>query len=263
MRIPFLNTEIDNLTMQEAIDEINVLVKKNNHSYVVTPNLDHIVLIEKDSEFKRAYENADLILTDGKPLIWISRLLKNPIKEKVSGSDLFPRVCELAAQNGYSIFILGAMEGVAQTAANKLIKSVPRLSIAGCYSPPVGFEKDSEEVKKIINMINSSNADILAVALGAPKGEKFIYQIRDKISVAVSMQIGATIDFIAGRIKRAPKWMSDYGLEWLYRIFQDPKRLLKRYVRDACEIIPIIIRYSKRKRNSNKNGKSYGNKQKK
>ncbi len=247
MRIQFLNTKIDNLTMKEAVDAIKELVIKNDHSYVVTPNLDHIVLIEKDKEFRRAYKKADLILADGKPLIWISKWLKRPIKEKVSGSDLFPQVCKMAAENGFSIFILGAMEGVAQKAAQKLKKTYPGLMVVGYYSPPHGFENNEDEINNIVDMINKSNADILAVALGAPKGEKFIYQVRNRISVSVSMQIGATIDFIAGRIKRAPKWMSNHGLEWLYRIFQDPKRMFKRYVRDAWEIIPIIIRYSRKR----------------
>ena len=248
MRIHFLNIFIDNLSMEEAVDKIDGLACTEGHAYVVTPNLDIIVNAEKDKEFLEICRNASLSLADGKPLLWISRILGTPIKEKVSGSDLFPLVCERSAQKGYTIFILGAAEGVADKAAQILSEKYKGLKIAGTYSPPFGFEKNNEEVAHIVEMINSSKATILAVALGAPKGEKVIYQIKDQICANVSLQIGATIDFIAGKVKRAPRWMSNIGLEWFYRILQDPKRLLKRYVKDAFCIIPIIVKYGKNRR---------------
>lgn len=243
MRLQLLNIQVDNLSMDEAVAEIDRLVKKKSRSYVVTPNLDHIVLLEKDSLFKKIYDDADLVLSDGKPLIWIAKMQGTPIKEKVSGSDLFPEICRLAARKGYRIFILGAAEGVADKAATILKKTYNNLMISGTYSPRMGFEKNEEEVDKIIRLINESEADILAVALGSPKGEKFIYSIKDSICVSLSISIGATIDFIAGNVKRAPKWMSNAGLEWLYRITQDPGRLIKRYWNDAVSIIPIIRKY--------------------
>ena len=245
MRLKFLNTHVDNLTMEEAVQEIDRLIVEKKQSYVVTPNMDHIVLIEKDKLFKEIYDNADLVLTDGKPLLWIANIKGTPIKEKVSGSDIFPRICELAADRGYKIFILGAAEGIANKAAEILMKRYSGLIVSGAYSPPIGFEKNTDEVKKIIELINDSEADILAVALGSPKGEKFIYKIRSKINVSLSISIGATIDFIAGNVKRAPKWMSNMGLEWLFRITQDPKRMIKRYWNDAVSIVPIIRKYGK------------------
>lgn len=246
MRMKFLNTQVDNLTMSEAIAETDRLIRERKHSYVVTPNMDHIVLMEKDELFKEVYDNADLILTDGKPLLWIAKKQGTPIKEKISGSDFFPEMCKLAAKNGFRIYILGAAEGVAAKAAENLRMKYERLQIVGTYSPPIGFEKDNEEVRNIIKKINDSEADILAVALGSPKGEKFIYSIREKISVALSISIGATIDFEAGNVRRAPKWMSNIGLEWLFRITQDPGRLIKRYWNDAVSIIPIIRKYGKK-----------------
>lgn len=247
MRMPFLNTFVDNLTMDEAVSAIDGLIQERRHSYVVTPNLDHIVLIEKDELFREIYRNADLILTDGKPLLWIAKSQGTPIKEKVSGSDLFPRICELSAKRGYGIFILGAAEGVAEKAAENLCRKYEGLKIVGTYSPPRGFENDDTAVRMIIDGINSSHADVLAVALGSPKGEKTIYRIREDINVSLSISIGATIDFEAGVVKRAPKWMSDIGLEWLYRITQDPGRLIKRYWNDAISIIPILRKYRKKK----------------
>jgi N-acetylglucosaminyldiphosphoundecaprenol N-acetyl-beta-D-mannosaminyltransferase len=242
-RIKFLNIYIDNVTMQEAIEKIKQLVKKQGCSYVVTPNLDHIVMLEKDKEFVDVYANADLILADGKPLIWISKYLKKPIKEKISGSDLFPYMCVMCAQNGYSIFILGAAEGIAKKAADNLCDRFPGLKIVGTYSPPFGFEKDKEELKKIERMIKVSKPDILAVSLGSPKGEKFIYKHLEQYDISLGISIGATIDFEAGNVKRAPKWVADNGFEWLFRISQDPKRLFKRYLNDAISIIPIVMKY--------------------
>jgi exopolysaccharide biosynthesis WecB/TagA/CpsF family protein len=244
-RIKFLNTWIDNLTMDEAIKKIEDLINKRESSYVVTPNLDHIVIMEEDREFAEIYENANLILTDGKPLIWISKMLKTPIKEKISGSDLFPQMCTMAAEKGYSIFILGAAEGVGAHAAQNLISKNPGLKIVGTYSPAMGFEKDEDELAKIAALVKEASPDILAVSLGSPKGEKFIYKHLKEYGIPLGISIGATVDFEAGNVKRAPKWMSDHGFEWLFRITQDPNRLIKRYWNDAIKIIPIIRKYGR------------------
>ncbi len=242
-RIEFLNTKVDNLTMEEALKYIDKLIVKNSASYVVTPNVDHIVKLEEDEELKKVYENADLILTDGMPLIWISKLKKKPIKEKVSGSDLFPKLCNLAAKKDYSIFLLGARNGVAEKAAENLRNKYSGLNIVGTYSPTFGFEQDEKEIKYIIEIINKVKPDILAVGLGAPKQEKFIYKYRDELKVPISLAIGASIDFEAGNIERAPKWMQKNGLEWFYRLSKEPKRMFKRYVIDDTKIIKLIFKY--------------------
>lgn len=249
-RIKFLNTHIDNVTMSEAIYIVDELVKKREISYVVTPNLDHIVMIEKDVLFKEIYDNASLVLADGQPLIWISRLIGNPIREKISGSDLFPHLCAMAAKQGYSIFILGAAEGVADKAADNLKAKNPGLNIVGTHSPPMGFEKNNEELDKIAKIIKTAKPDVLAVSLGSPKGEKFVYKHLKEYGVPLGISIGATIDFEAGYVKRAPKWMADNGLEWLFRITKDPKRLAKRYWNDAIKIIPIVRRYMRQQGDS-------------
>lgn len=242
-RMRLMNTEIDNLTMDETLDAIDSLIKEDNCSYVVTPNVDHIVQLEKDEELKRVYENASLILTDGKPLIWISNWYKTPIKEKISGSDLFPRVCDLAAKKGYTMYLLGAAEGVADKAAKNLMNKYKGLNIVGTYSPPFGFEKDKLELKKIERQIQEVHPDILIVGLGCPKQEKYMYHHCKELDVPISFGLGASIDFEAGNIKRAPRWMSEHGLEWLYRITQDPKRLAKRYLVDDMKIIRIARKY--------------------
>lgn len=242
-RIKFMNTDIDNLTMAETLNEIDKLIQKKNCSYVVTPNVDHIVRLEKDEELQKVYKNASLILTDGKPLIWISKWYKTPIKEKISGSDLFPRVCQLAANKNYTMYLLGAAEGVADTAAKNLMKKYPGLNIVGTYSPPFGFEKSKQEMNKIKTQIQDVHPDILIVGLGCPKQEKFMYYHCKELGVPISFGLGASIDFEACNIKRAPKWMSNYGLEWLYRFSKEPKRLFKRYFVDDLKIIQMARKY--------------------
>lgn len=242
-RIKFMNTNIDNLTMAETLNEIDKLIQKKNCSYVVTPNVDHIVRLEKDEELQKVYKNAALILTDGKPLIWISKWYKTPIKEKISGSDLFPRVCQLAANKNYTMYLLGAAEGVADTAARNLMKKYQGLNIVGTYSPPFGFEKNEQEMNKIKTQIQDVHPDILIVGLGCPKQEKFMYYHCKELGVPISFGLGASIDFEAGNIKRAPKWMSNHGLEWLYRFSKEPKRLFKRYFVDDLKIIQVARKY--------------------
>ncbi|MGU9217517.1 WecB/TagA/CpsF family glycosyltransferase [Clostridium perfringens] len=242
-RVAFLNTEVDNLTMDEAIDKAEELIIKKKPSYVVTPNVDHIVKLETDKEFQDVYKNADLILTDGMPLIWISKMKGNPIKEKISGSDFFPKLCERAAKKGYSLFLLGAAEGVASKAAENLKEKYNGLNIVGTYSPSYGFEKKDEEIKEIIKIINDVKPDILAVGLGAPKQEKFLYKYRNELNVPISLAIGASIDFEAGNINRAPKWMQNCGLEWFYRLCKEPKRMFRRYIVDDSKIIRIALKY--------------------
>lgn len=242
-RMKFMNTEIDNLTMAETLDAIDMLIQQDKNAYVVTPNVDHIVQLESGGELCEVYKNADLILTDGKPLLWIAKWYGTPIKEKISGSDLFPRLCEMASKKGYKMFFLGAAEGVAAKAAENLMKRFPGLNVVGTYSPPYGFEKNAEEMRKIEDMIKVANPHILIVGLGCPKQEKFIFHNRDKLGVPISLGLGASLDFEAGHVKRCPRWMANVGLEWLYRITQDPKRLVKRYLIDDIKICKLVLKY--------------------
>ncbi|TCL59340.1 exopolysaccharide biosynthesis WecB/TagA/CpsF family protein [Kineothrix alysoides] len=244
-RMKFLNTHVDNLTMEEAVREAKRLILKGKNSYVVTPNVDHIVKIEHDGLFRDIYEKADLVLTDGKPLIWMSRWMGTPIKEKISGSDYFPEVCRMAAQEGFSVFLLGAAEGVAKKAAINLMKKYKNLKIAGVYSPSYAFENDVEEISYIIKKINAAKPDILCIGLGTPKQEKFYHRYKEQLKVPLTLHIGATIDFEAGVVKRAPKWISYVGLEWFYRLVKEPRRLYKRYLLEDVEIFPIFLKYRK------------------
>lgn len=229
--------------MQEALDSISCLVEEKKGAYVVTPNVDHIVQLESDKELQEVYEHASLILTDGKPLIWISKWYGTPIKEKISGSDLFPLVCEMAAKKGYKMFFLGAAEGIAAKAARNLMKRYKGLQVVGTYSPPIGFEKNLNEISKIKTIIKDSDPHILIVGLGCPKQEKFMYHYCPELDVPISLGLGASLDFEAGNVKRAPSWMANHGLEWFYRILQEPKRMVKRYLIDDRKIFNLAIKY--------------------
>ena len=238
-----MNTEIDNLTMSEALNSIEELIRKRANSYVVTPNVDHIVQLEKGGPLCDAYKNASLILCDGKPLIWLSKWYGTPIKEKISGSDIFPRLCALAAEKHYRLFFLGAKEGVALRAAEKLKEKFDGIQIVGTYSPPMGFDNNDYEMIKIEEMIKKADPHILIVALGCPKQELFMLKNKDRFNVPISFGLGATLDFEAGNVKRAPRWMSNNGLEWAYRLMQDPKRLIKRYLWNDITIFKLAIKY--------------------
>ena len=251
-KVQFLNTYVNNVTMDETIAEIDNLVSKKKKSYIVAINVDVVIKIEKDSKLKKVTDEADMVLIDGKPLIWISKWHKQPIKEKVSGSDLVPALCGHAAKQGYSVFIIGGKDGVAEKAKQNLQSQYDGINIVGTYSPPFGFENDNSELLKINNMITACHPDILIVCFGCPKQEKWIYDHYKDYDATVSVCAGATVDFLAGNVKRAPKWMSNHGLEWLYRFFQEPKRMFKRYFVDDMKIIGLASKYKKAKKRQKK-----------
>lgn len=240
----FMSSYIDSITLSEVLSYFKQWIqeKKKLH-YIVTPNADHMVKLEKDGLFREVYENADLILTDGQPLMWITESMGNPIVEKIPGSDLLPHVCKLGAELKAGLFILGTTDEIAKKAADNLKNEYVGLRIAGTYSPDMGFEKNLEQRKKAIELINASDADILVVALGAPKQEKFIYEYRDAMKVSIALPIGAAVDFAAGAVNRAPKWMRKSGLEWLYRFLQEPGRLFRRYFVDDMKIFYLAWKY--------------------
>lgn len=242
---PLLNTYVNNLNMVEAIRVIEDLISRKHKSYIVAVNVDVIVKIENDSKLKEIVDNADIVLVDGKPLIWISEFYKKPVKEKVSGSDLVPELCKVAACKGYTMFILGGKDGVAERAKQKLLGWFPEIKIVGTYAPPLGFEKNEKELIKINDMISKSKPDILIACLGCPKQEKWIYDNYKKYNATVSICAGATVDFLAGDIDRAPRWMREYGLEWFFRFLQEPNRLFKRYFLDDMKILKLLWKYRK------------------
>lgn len=239
----FLNTFINNVTISETVAVIEQMIKEGKKSYVVEVNVDVVMKIEGDEYLKKIIDKSDLSLADGKPLLWISKFYSMPFKEKVSGSDLVPLLCKSAAKEGYRIFILGGKEGIAEKAKENLEREFSGIQIVGTYAPPLGFENDKDELDRINSMISDAHPDLLIVCLGCPKQEKWVYENIDKYDATVSVCAGGTVDFLAGNIKRAPKWMSEHGLEWFYRFLQEPRRLFKRYFIDDVKIVRLVKKY--------------------
>ena len=237
-RINILDIQIDNISMNELLKRLKV------GGVVFTPNVDHLVKLQKDREFYRVYQKADYRVCDSQLIMYASRFLGQPIEEKISGSDLFPAFYQhYANDDSVKIFLLGGMKGVAEEARQNINARIGRDIIVGTYSPPLGFEKNSCECKRILDTINNSGATVLAVGLGAPKQEKWICRYRSRLtSIRTFMAIGATIDFEAGNIQRAPAWMSSIGLEWLYRLIKEPIRLWRRYLIDDISFFKLILR---------------------
>ena len=243
-RRKYMNFELDDISFDEAAERIMEYAEDGKH-YVVTPNADHVMRLQKDEDFLKIYKDADLVLTDGTPLLWIAESLGKPIKERVTGADLFPEICKRAAKKKKSVFILGGTEGSARLASEKMKESFKGLDVCGYYEPPMDFEKDEKELKKAVKAVNSSKPDIIFVCLGMPKQEKFIYSHRDVLEFHVALPFGAAVDFAAEKSLRAPEWMRRCGFEWFYRFLQEPGRLFHRYFVEDMQIFILAWKYRK------------------
>ncbi len=232
-----LNVSINNLSKQEFLELLDAGV-------VFTPNVDHLVRLQHDIDFFRIYQEADYRICDSKILLYASRFLGMPIKEKFSGSDLLPDFCFHHRNNeAVKIFLLGACEGVAHRAQQKINARIGRNIVIGSYSPPFSFEGDELECQKIIEIINQSGATVLAVGVGAPKQEKWIAKHKSQLSnIKIFLAIGAAIDFEAGHKRRSPRWISESGLEWLYRLICEPKRLWRRYLVEGLPFFWLVLK---------------------
>lgn len=229
------------VTAEEAIEELEVLVAEGHGGYVVTPNVDHVVQAEDSEALRAAYDDASLSLVDGQPLIWLSKMLGEPFPEKISGSDFVPLVVDRAAERGWRLFFLGAAEGVGARAAEVLRDRYPGIDIV-VHSPSFGFEQDPDETARVLGMIQNADPQVLVLALGCPKQELLMHRWRDQLGATIAIGSGATLDFIAGNVSRSPTWMSDAGLEWLYRLAREPRRLAHRYLVRDPQIVKIAWR---------------------
>ena len=244
-KIRFGTIHADYVTMSESLDMIESLAKSGQGGFVVTPNIDHVVLAQKDFNLRVAYADASLSLVDGMPLKWISTIVGEPLPEKISGSDLIRPMMRRAGEAGLRVYLLGAAPGIAQKAGDILKAEIPGLNIVGVDSPPLGFDRDPELEQYTLNRMMETNPNLVLMALGCPKQELLMHRWFLREVPAVFLGIGASLDFIAGNVKRCPPVMSEMGLEWVYRITQDPKRLLYRYlVRDSA-MLPIFLKMLK------------------
>jgi N-acetylglucosaminyldiphosphoundecaprenol N-acetyl-beta-D-mannosaminyltransferase len=243
MKVNIAGIEIDSYSFNQVLDEITKHIFLNkNPEYVVTPNAQHILLLQKDADFRQIYRHAFLSVPDGVPLLWAAKFLGTPLNGRVNGTDLFEKLCEVAANKGLTVFLLGGRTGAADKAAKILQARHPSLKIVGTYCPPYGFESNAAELALINSKITVASPDILFVGLGAPKQEKWIYANYQQLNVPISLGIGVSFELVADMVKRAPFWMQQSGLEWLFRLMVEPQRLWQRYILGNPQFIWLVIK---------------------
>ena len=233
---------IDRMGFDEALAAVTDLVNRRRGGCVFTPNVDHIVMAEDSDDFRRAYAGADLSLADGMPVVWASRLLGAPLPAKISGSDLVVPLMSLADSLRWRVYLLGGAEGVAKRASDALGRTHPGLAVVGAASPVVDLSRPRAERERIVDEVRQAKPDLVLVCLGAPKQELWIAENLDALRPAVLLGVGASIDFLAGTARRAPSWVSEHGLEWLYRLVREPRRLWRRYLVRDPRFAGIVLR---------------------
>jgi N-acetylglucosaminyldiphosphoundecaprenol N-acetyl-beta-D-mannosaminyltransferase len=238
---------MDVLGFDEALSAIEALVASGSGGAVYTPNVDHVVTAEDDQAFREAYADASLSLVDGQPLVWSARLLGTPLPAKISGSDLVWPLMERAARGGWRVYLLGGDPGVAEKAADRLGRELGA-TIVGADASRIRLDAPAPEVDVIVDRIRATRPALILVALGAPKQELWIHQVRSRLQPAVLIGVGASLDFIAGTVRRAPRWLSRLSLEWLYRLLREPRRLAYRYLWKDPRFLAILLRTAREPR---------------
>ncbi|MFO0596803.1 MAG: WecB/TagA/CpsF family glycosyltransferase [Myxococcaceae bacterium] len=238
-RLTIGKVPIDVVTFGEALAAIDDLVTKGQGGFVFTPNVDHIVNVDQDPQFAAAYEKASLSLADGAPVVWASRLLEHRLPEKISGSDLIGPLLELAGRKKWRVAFIGAAPGVAEKAA-AIVRERWGTDVVFTEAPMVNL-KDEAFISALAQRVKASKPDLVLLAFGAPKQE-FLAEKLSRELTAVFLGIGASLDFIAGTLKRAPVFMQRFGLEWAYRLAQEPRRLWRRYLINDPKFLLILAR---------------------
>ncbi|MGF7038055.1 WecB/TagA/CpsF family glycosyltransferase [Mucilaginibacter lappiensis] len=231
------------LNIDIASIHLDDLLAKLKKGVLFTPNVDHVIKLQKDEEFYKAYNHADWVICDSKILNMAAKFIGTGFKEVIPGSSFLPAFYNYHKNNkDVKIFLLGAAEGVAEKAMNNINEKVGANMVVGAYSPTFTFEHNEQECQDIVDRIYNSGANILVVGLGAPKQEKWIVKYKDQLkNIDLFMALGATIDFEAGNIKRAPMLYQKLHMEWAYRLLKEPKRLWKRYLIDDVPFLFYII----------------------
>jgi N-acetylglucosaminyldiphosphoundecaprenol N-acetyl-beta-D-mannosaminyltransferase len=238
-RVVLLGTPIDNLSMTETIDFIAAAIQGGHHLHHTVVNAGKIVAMQRDPQLRESVINADLINADGQGVVWASRVLGKPLKERVAGIDLMEELVRLASRNRYKVFFLGAKEAIVKSVVDHYSKLYSPDIIAGYRN---GYFKKEEE-PTIAHAIADSGANILFVAISSPTKENFLYQNRETLGkVNFIMGVGGSFDVVSGLVKRAPRWMQRAGLEWLFRVGQEPKRMFKRYMVGNARFIALVLK---------------------
>jgi N-acetylglucosaminyldiphosphoundecaprenol N-acetyl-beta-D-mannosaminyltransferase len=233
------------LTMAQTVNAICDLIDFGRPTYVITANTHYAMLSDQHVDLRAINDGAAFIVADGAPLVWASRWKEQPLPERVAGSDLIFELSSVAAWKRLRLFLLGGSEGVAAQAGHRLCARYPGLQVVGTECPSLEQLSAPEEVA-LIARIRAAKPDILLVAFGQPKGERWIYRHLAELVVPVSIQVGASLDFAAGVIRRAPRWMQKAGLEWVFRVAFEPRRLFWRYAGDAWFLACVFARHLRR-----------------
>lgn len=247
-QVRFGEVWVDAITREQAFDILRHLVTHGGGA-VYTPNVDHVVLAERDARLRVAYSRASLCLADGAPIVWSAPLLGCAIPEKLSGSDLALPIARLAGEMGWRLYLLGGAPGVAAAAATRFREECGAL-VVGVDDAMVHLDGDLASERAIVDRITAARPHLVFVALGAPKQELWIDRHLDEIRPAVAIGVGASLDFVAGHVQRAPAWMSRIGAEWVFRLLQEPRRLWRRYLIQDPQFVGILLRSMRRPRHA-------------
>lgn len=231
--VDLLGARFHRVSEAEANQHILDELEHGRGGWVVTPNLDILRQMTASPPLWRFLQKAELCVADGMPLVWASRIIKDPLPERVAGSSLINTLSHRAAEAGRSVFFLGGAPGAAEEAARRLTEANPTLRVAGTACPPFGFERDPVYLERLRQQVQQAQPDIVYVGLGCPKQERLIYWLRPHHPGAWYLGIGISFSYVAGDVKRAPPWMRKTGLEWIFRLIQEPKRLGRRYLREG------------------------------
>jgi N-acetylglucosaminyldiphosphoundecaprenol N-acetyl-beta-D-mannosaminyltransferase len=239
--IELCGVNVHAVTEARCVELVMSALDAGRGGWVVTPNLDHLRRLVREKAFFELCARADLRVADGMPLLWASKLQRTPLPERVAGSNLIWSVSRAAAERGKSLYLLGGDEGAAEKAAQVLIERFPKLRIAGMHRPPFGFERDAAQMQSIVDELERAQPDLVLVALGSPKQERLIDELRVKFPRIWWLGIGISFSFVAGMVKRAPVWVQRLGLEWLHRLAQEPRRLFRRYLIDGLPFAARLL----------------------
>ncbi len=242
-RIELMGCFVDNLSMEETLQTVEGFIASGKPHQHVVVNVDKIVKAQRDPDLRRIINECALINVDGMPVVWASRLLGKPLKERVAGVDLFDALIRRAAEKGWRVFLLGAKEDVVAKVRQIYASRYPQLVFAGHRN---GYWKPEEE-SRIVDEIALTKADLLFVAISSPKKEQFLNTYQARMKVPFAMGVGGTFDVAAGKVKRAPVWMQKAGLEWFYRFLQEPRRMFRRYFIDDMAFLGLIVKEFRRR----------------
>jgi N-acetylglucosaminyldiphosphoundecaprenol N-acetyl-beta-D-mannosaminyltransferase len=244
---------VDQLTERDTIETVIEAVKAGRGGCLFTPNLHHMHAYATGGDAavyarSSALPGARLVVADGMPLIWASKLRGTPLPERVAGSNLIWSLTERAADSGASIFLLGGNPGAAEACAERMRADYPDVRIAGIMAPPHGFEKDERAIAEIVATLQAAAPDIVYIALGFPKQEELALQLAPEMPTTWFVGVGISFSFVAGEVQRAPRWMQATGLEWIHRLLQEPRRLFRRYVIDGLPFAARMFGHALRSR---------------